>query len=67
MRGIREPRFHLILKSEKGFYPVSMELNQSDAHFIQFIKNYGPLNISSITCSSSGGAAQTILFYVASV
>jgi hypothetical protein len=27
----------------------------------KFIKNLGPLHVSSITCSSSGGATQTTL------
>jgi hypothetical protein len=34
---------------------------QRDALFTQFIKNYGPLHVSSITCSSSGGAKQAAL------
>jgi hypothetical protein len=29
--------------------------------FIHFIKSYGPPHVSSITCSSSGGATQTAL------
>jgi hypothetical protein len=37
----------------------SVSLNQRDALFIQFIENQVPLHISSITCSSSGFAAQT--------
>jgi hypothetical protein len=35
--------------------------NQRDALFIQFIENPEPLHVSSITCLSSGGAAQTAL------
>jgi hypothetical protein len=38
---------------------VSVSWNQHDAHFIQFIENQGPLCVSSITCSSSGGTTQT--------
>jgi hypothetical protein len=30
-----------------------------DTLFIQFIENQGPLHVSSITCSTSGGATQT--------
>jgi predicted outer membrane repeat protein len=37
------------------------QLNQRDALFIQFIKNSGPLRVSSNTCSSSGGGAQAAL------
>jgi hypothetical protein len=34
-------------------------MNRRDALFIQFIDNQGRLNVSSITCISSGGSAQT--------
>ena len=40
---------------------VSVQQNQRDEHFIQFIKNQEPLYVSSVTCSSSGGATQTTL------
>jgi hypothetical protein len=40
---------------------IPVQLNQRDALFIQFIKNNGPLYVSSITCSSSGGVTQTAL------
>jgi hypothetical protein len=40
---------------------VSVSRNQRDAIFIQRIKNFGPLHVSSITCSSSGGAWQAAL------
>jgi hypothetical protein len=36
---------------------ISVLWNQRDALFIQFITNSGPLHVSSITCSSSRGAA----------
>jgi hypothetical protein len=35
--------------------------NQRDALFIQLIENWGPLHVSSITFSSSGGATQAAL------
>jgi hypothetical protein len=38
---------------------VSVQWNQRNAFFIQFIENQGPLHASSITCSFSGGATQT--------
>jgi hypothetical protein len=38
---------------------ISVQWNQCDALFFQFIENQGPLHVSSITCSSSGGATQT--------
>jgi hypothetical protein len=38
---------------------VSVQWNQRDALFIQVIENQRPLHVSSITCSSSGGFAQT--------
>jgi hypothetical protein len=38
---------------------ISVYWNQRDALFIQFIENQRPLHVSSITCSSSGGSAQT--------
>jgi hypothetical protein len=38
---------------------VSVQWNQHDAFFIQFIENQEPLHVSSISCSSSGGASQT--------
>jgi hypothetical protein len=42
-------------------YPpkLSVQWNQRDALFIQFIENQGTLHVSSITCSSSGCATQT--------
>jgi hypothetical protein len=36
----------------------SVQWNQRDALSIQFIENWEPLHVSSITCSSSGGFAQ---------
>jgi hypothetical protein len=42
-----------------GVLPVQWK--QRDAISIQFIKNQGPLHVSSITCSSSEGAIQTAL------
>jgi hypothetical protein len=38
---------------------TSVKLHQLGALFIQFIENQVSLHISSITCSSSGGATQT--------
>jgi hypothetical protein len=35
--------------------------NTQYAHFIQFIKNQGPLHVSSVTCSYLGGATQAAL------
>jgi hypothetical protein len=43
------------------FYGISVSWNQRDTLFIQFIKNLGPLHVSGITCSSSGGAIQSKL------
>jgi hypothetical protein len=37
---------------------ASVYWNQCDAFFIKFIENQRPPHVSSITCSSSGGAAQ---------
>jgi hypothetical protein len=42
-------------------HSISVWWNQRDALFIQFIKNEGPLHVSSVTCSSSGGYAKTTL------
>jgi hypothetical protein len=39
-------------------HSVSAWWNQCDAIFIQFIENQGPLHVSSITCSSSGGTTK---------
>jgi hypothetical protein len=40
-------------------HSISVYRNQRDALFIQFIENQRPLHVSSITCSSSGGASKT--------
>jgi hypothetical protein len=40
-------------------HSVSVYWNQRDPLFIQFVENQVPLHVSSFTCSSSGGAAQT--------
>jgi hypothetical protein len=40
-------------------HSISVYWNQHDALFIQFIDSQRPLHVSSITCSSSGGATQT--------
>jgi hypothetical protein len=42
-------------------HSISVQWNQRDKLCIQFIENQEPLHISSISCSSSGGAAQTAL------
>jgi hypothetical protein len=34
-------------------------MRKRDALFIEFAENQGPIHVSSITCSSSGGASQT--------
>jgi hypothetical protein len=57
----------LKLQTPKSFYTVHFcvfvwflsIIKPTDALFIHFIENQGPLNVSSITCSSSGGATQT--------
>jgi hypothetical protein len=58
---LRRTFIHLIstiIESHSGD-DATKEWNQSDALFIQFIENQRPLHVSSITCSSSEGAAQT--------
>jgi hypothetical protein len=45
---------------------ASVKWNQHDALFIQFIENRGPVHVSSISCSSSGGASQTAFRFTGS-
>jgi hypothetical protein len=40
-------------------FSISVKWNQRDALSMQFVVNKRPLHVSSITCSSSGGAKQT--------
>jgi hypothetical protein len=41
------------------YHSISVQLNQRDSLFIQFIENQGPLHVSGITCTSSEGASKT--------
>jgi hypothetical protein len=47
------------IKIGKRLCGISVYWNNRDALFVQFIENQRPLHVSSIICSSSGGAKQT--------